>query len=127
MNHYAFHPTAAWHGIERKLIAPTIAHLRRCQAARAKGQQVSYTTDPAWLVNMAINRRAHWPDDPSCTRGSARPTRDGRYPTRAIDSTLQLRAREINTPRLRIYISTLGHWRKLIMSRIPERITTETE
>lgn len=64
----------------------TIAWLRRCRdrrsairAAEAAGEvhpgqyAVCYTTDPEWLVDMAINRRAGWPDDPSHTRGSAAP------------------------------------------------------
>ena len=43
---------------------------------------VAYTTDPAWLVDMAVNRRAGWPEDPSHSRGSAMPV-GGRFPKRA--------------------------------------------
>ena len=39
-------------------IRNTIKYLHSRQAYRAGGGQVRYTTDPAWLVNMAINRRA---------------------------------------------------------------------
>ena len=31
--------------------------LRRCQLAKRSGQAVSLTTDPEWLVDMAVNRR----------------------------------------------------------------------
>ena len=51
----------------------TLAYLRRCQEARAIGYPVQYTTDPTWLVEQAINRRAGWPDAPSTSRGSAMP------------------------------------------------------
>lgn len=80
----------------------TIAHLRRCQAYRAAGGKVAFTTDPAWLVQMAINRRAGWPDDPGLLRGSAMPV-NGKYPARASDDAwrhLRLFAYNINTPRL---------------------------
>lgn len=68
-------------------IRGTVAHLKLLRERRAKvraaeaagrrfGQHpVSYTTDPEWLVDMAINRRAGWPDDPSFTRGSAVPVK----------------------------------------------------
>lgn len=36
--------------------AATIKYLKVRQAYRQAGGQVGYTTDPAWLVNMAINR-----------------------------------------------------------------------
>ena len=45
-------------------IKHTIDYLHLCRQARASGIPVSYTTDPAWLVTMTINRRAGWPDDP---------------------------------------------------------------
>ena len=34
----------------------TVDYLRRCQAARAAGYPVSFTTDPAWLVNQLPHR-----------------------------------------------------------------------
>ena len=74
----------------------TIEHLKLCRKARAQGYPVRYTTDPWWLVNMAINRRAGWFDDPSEYRGSAMPVpvrqatklgviviRLGKYPAKA--------------------------------------------
>ena len=83
--------------------ANTIAYLKRCQKARSVGYPVSYTTDAAWLVNMAINRRAGWPDDTSLSRGSAMPI-NGRYPKKAEGCTsynaLRLFACRINTLRL---------------------------
>ena len=63
-------------------VRATLDYLRARQAYRDAGGDVAYTTDPAWLVTMAINRRAGWPDDPSGTRGSAIPV-NGRYPKRA--------------------------------------------
>ena len=107
------------------VIANTIAHLKRCQAYRAQGFQNRMTNDPAWLVIMAINRRAGWPDDPTHSRGSCMPV-DGKYPKKAEGSTynhLVLLARKINTPRLIVRVSELGEWKKLLMARIPERFT----
>lgn len=104
-------------------IGATIAYLRRCQAARAVGYPVSYTTDPAWLLDVAINRRAGWPDDPSHSRGSAMPV-NGKYPRKAEGQRfmhLWRIARDVNTPRLRVYVSWLGEWRALLMARIPGR------
>jgi hypothetical protein len=83
----------------------TITYLRGCQAYRDAGHAVAFTTDAAWLVNMAINRRAGWPDDPSLARGSARPV-NGVYPKRASgDAWYEMRrfADKVNTPRLRVY------------------------
>ena len=104
----------------------TIRLLRRCARLRAAGVPVAFTTDPAWLVNMAINRRAGWPDDPSNTRGSAMPV-NGKYPHKAEgDQYRHLRnlARAVNTPRLIVRDGELGEWRKLIRHRLPERIFT---
>ena len=101
----------------------TINHLKLCQEARAAGYRVVFTTDPAWLVTMAINRRAGWPDDPTSSRGSAMPV-DGRYPKKATGDRywhLQLLARAINTPRLIVRACELGEWRNLLLTRIPER------
>ena len=64
----------------------TIDFLQACQRARAEGHPVSFTTDPAWLVEVAINRRAGWPDDPSHSRGSCRPV-NGKYPKKAEGDT----------------------------------------
>ena len=107
-------------------IKNTIKYLHRCQRARAAGYQVAFTTDPAWLVDQAINRRAGWPDDPSSTRGSAMPTHDGRYPPKASGgaySHLRNLARALNTERLIVREGELGEWRRLILARIPQRIS----
>lgn len=106
-------------------VRSTIVYLQRCQQARAAVLPVSYTTDPAWLVQMAINRRAGWPDDPSRSRGSAMPVA-GRYPARAAGDSfnhLRLLARAINHPRLIVRSGELGEWRKLLLRRLPNRIT----
>ena len=104
-------------------VTATLAYLRRCQAARAAGVHVAYTTDPAWLVDVAINRRAGWPDDPGHVFASAKPTDDGRYPPKASGDAyrhLVLRAYEINTPRRIIRPAELGEHRWLL-TKLPGR------
>jgi len=102
----------------------TIAMLRRLRHQRELGDSMSYTTDPEWLLDMAINRRAGWPDDPGFSRGSAMPTRDGRYPPKAEGEQyhhLCALARMINTPRLIVHRGHLGSWRSLLLHRLPRR------
>lgn len=108
-------------------VSNTIQFLRARIAARSAGYPVSYTTDPRWLVNMAVNRRAGWPDDPTCSRGSAMPV-NGCYPKRGSGDSyhhLCTIARDVNTPRLIVRPGQLGEWRRLILARIPDRITVE--
>jgi hypothetical protein len=108
-------------------VANTIDHLRRCQRFRAAGHHVAFTNDPTWLVHMAINRRAGWPDDPSHVRGSAMPVA-GKYPHKAEGmhfNHLRNLARAINTPRLIVRDGELGEWRRLINRRLPDRIEQE--
>ena len=115
--------------MKKEEIISTINYLRKCQEARRKGYPVSFINDPAWLLDMAINRRAGWPDDPSSSRGSAMPV-NGTYPKKASSDTynhLRLIAREINTPRLIVRAQRLGEWRKLIEKRLPERIYKEAQ
>jgi len=80
--------------------AATIKYLKACQARRAAiaefrqaggrtHETVSYTDSPTWLVNMAINRRAGWPDDDTMSRGSAMPV-NGQYPKRARGDNFML-------------------------------------
>jgi len=102
-------------------ITETLAHLYRCRAARTAGYPVAYTTDPAWLVQMAINRRAGWPDDPSHQRGSCMPVQ-GHYPKKGGGDWyrhLQLLSREINS-RCVVPLTRLGehHW---LQRRLPWR------
>lgn len=80
---FNFGPLAAYTGIPRASVSATLAYLKACQRERKRGREVSYTDNPAWLVDMAINRRAYWPDDPTESRGSCMPLADGRYPKRA--------------------------------------------
>lgn len=80
-----FGPLSPYTGIPRQGIGATLAYLKACQRLRASGRAVSYTDNPAWLIDQAINRRACWPDDPSGARGSCIPV-SGRYPRRAIGS-----------------------------------------
>lgn len=77
-----FGPLSPYTGIPRQGISATLRYLKACQHWRTIGRAVSYTHDPAWLIDQAINRRACWPDDPSASRGSCMPV-NGRYPRRA--------------------------------------------
>lgn len=109
-------------------VANAIAYLRSCIERRNAGHRVAYITDSEWLIDMVINRRSGWPDDPSHTRGSCLPV-NGRYPRKASGDYYQhliLRAREINTPRLIIRAESLGEHRWLA-NRLPERFTEGTE
>jgi len=111
----------------RSTVRVTSDYLRACQVARRDGLAVSYTTDPTWLVHMAINRRAGWHED-GHSRGTSRLNHRGTV-VRALrgdaENHLRLRAREINTPRLVVRPSTLGEWGKLLLARIPGRFTYE--
>jgi hypothetical protein len=109
--------------------ANTIRYLKLCQRACAEGYPVSYTTDSHWLVNMAINRRAGWQDDPTLARGSAIPV-NGKYPVRYAGDRyhhLALLSSAINTPRLIVHESELGEWRRLLLKRLPSRFTRAGE
>ncbi len=112
-------------------VTNTLDHLRKCQQARALGMDVRYTSDPAWLVNQAINRRAGWVEDPH-TRGSAMPIRCGHGSSRRTALYRKARgdwqrhlwqiAREVNTPRLVVRPQRLGEHRWL-EARLPHRFT----
>lgn len=113
----------------RARVVATIAYLRRCQAARAAGAEVGYVTDPAWLVEQAINRRGGYVEDPhargssppiACGHGSSR--RDPLYRKARGDWQRHLRliAREVNTPRLVVRVERLGEHRWLA-ERLPHR------
>lgn len=106
-------------------VRATIERLRACQRARAAGHPVALTTDPAWLVEQAINRRAGWVEDPH-TRGTMMPIDGDRVPRKARGDWqrhLRLIAREVNTPRLIVRLERLGEHRWLA-ARLPHRITT---
>lgn len=108
-------------------VRATLNYLRRCQEAREEGHPVNLTTDPAWLVNQAINRRAGWLEDPH-TRGTTMPV-DGRFPRKARGDwqrTLRLIAREVNTPRLIVRAQRLGEHRWLL-DRLPHRFELPPE
>lgn len=105
----------------------TLEYLRNCRYLRASGGDVCYIHDPAWLVNMAVNRRAGWPDDPTHSRGNCRPVlRNGLrvYPPKASGDAyrhLCQLSHKINTPRVIVRTSELGEWRNLLLTRIPNR------
>ncbi len=105
-------------------IASTIAHLKALQAARAAGYPVSYTTDPSWLMNEAINRRAGWVED-THTRGTTQPI-GGKLPRKATgqwQDDYYRAARDVNTPRLVVRPQQIGPARKELLARMPERFT----
>lgn len=100
-------------------IGNTIEYLRKCRAAKDAGYPVSFTTDPDWLMDMAINRRAGWPDDPTHSRGSCMPIA-GRYPRKAtgiIYHDAERTARAVNTPRLIVRWAP-AHLQKLLAHRL---------
>lgn len=105
-------------------VTATIEYLRACQQARKAGIPVAYTTDPAWLVDMAINRRAGWVEDPhsrECMNATTLP----RYATgNAQRHLLQLSGR-INTPRLIVRVGELGSWKGYLVARLPHRFTSQ--
>lgn len=110
-------------------VRATIDFLRRCQAARAAGDAVTRTTDPAWLVDQAINRRAGWVEDPHyrgtsmpipCGHGSSRRDPLYRKAKGEFQRHLWRLARDVNTPRLVIRVQSLGEHRWLA-ARLPHR------
>lgn len=108
----------------------TIDYLRLCQQARAAGHPVRMTTDPAWLVNQAINRRAGWLESPhgDTSRGTSQAI-DGHFPRKCGGNYLrhlEQTAREINTPRRVVHIASLGEHRWLV-ERIPHRFADELD
>lgn len=115
-------------------VQATIEYLTQCRAARAAGYPVSFTTDARWLVHMAINRRAGWPDDPTEYRGSCAPNAGGstlpigqRYPRKAYGSAqshLRQIAYEINS-RAVVRPQRCGEWRRWLEKRIPKRFNRE--
>ncbi len=111
-------------------VGATIEYLRACQRARAAGYPVHMTTDPAWLVDQAINRRAGWLETErgDTSRGTSQPI-GGRFPRKCRGDWqrhLALIAREINTPRLVVHLSRLGEHRWLA-DRLPHRFDDERQ
>lgn len=105
----------------------TLEYLRRCQAARAAGYRGSRITDPGWLVEQAINRRAGWLEE-NGHRGTTQPVA-GHFPRKARGDYLRhlrLIAREVNTPRRIVRPERLGEHRWL-RSRLPHRFTIPEE
>lgn len=107
----------------------TIDTIRLLQAARAAGEPVTRTTDPAWLVEQAINRRAGWVEDPHyrgtsmpipCGHGSSRRDPLYRKAKGEFQRHLWRLARDVNTPRLVIRVQSLGEHRWLA-ARLPHR------
>lgn len=106
------------------LVANTITYLKACQALRAAGAPVYLTTDPSWLLDMAIDRRAGWLEDRH-SRDICQPV-NGKAPrTCGGDAQRHLAqlAHKINTPRLLTRPSELGAWGRYLEARIPERFT----
>ena len=105
-------------------VGNTIAYLKACQAARAAGHPVAYTTDPAWLLDFAIDRRAGWLED-AHSRDICQPV-GGKTP-RACRGDAQRHLAQLshrfNTPRLIVRRSELGAWGTYLARRVPDRIT----
>ena len=102
----------------------TIEYLKTCQAARAAGYPVYLTTDPEWLLDVAVCRRGGYLDDPHFF-AVAQPVK-GKMPRKAQgneQSHLRQLADRINAPRLIVRPQELGSWRKWLEARIPERFT----
>jgi len=81
----------------------TIEYLKRCRSAKDAGYPVAYTTDPDWLIDMAINRRAGWPEADPHTHGIALLNHRGTLARKWAEDWqrhVRLFAREVNTPRL---------------------------
>lgn len=106
-----------------------LEHARKARAAnygrsaRGFGGFYSLTIDPEWLVDMAINRRAGWPDDPSHRRGSAMPI-NGKYPKRAEGDAFMLvwrLARQLSD-RIIVWRQSLGGVPRSVRERIEHRI-----
>ena len=101
----------------------TIAFLRHWQMVRRAGVGVSLRTDPAWLLDMAIGRRAGWLEDPH-SFGICAPV-NGKLPRMANGDTerhlLQI-ARRVNGP-CRVYRSELGSLRRYFARRLPDRFS----
>lgn len=109
----------------RARVRATVEYLRACQAARAAGCRVSFVTDPGWLVNQAVNRRAGWLEEPGA-RGSSQAIA-GRLPRKCRadwQRHLRLIAGEVNTPRLVVRPARLGEHRWLV-DRLPGRFELE--
>jgi len=105
-------------------IGATIALLKACQALRAAGKSVHLTTDPEWLLDMAIGRRAGWVEDPHA-RGIVQPVR-GQLPRKATGDAqrhLMQIAHRVNTPRLIVRPPELGEWRRYLERHLPDRFT----
>jgi hypothetical protein len=98
------------------------------QARLGLGYYVNYTNDPTWLVDMAINRRAGWPDDPD-HRGSCMPV-NGKFPKRAVGNggtALTSLANRLRGTRIRVEERELRifpeHTRKRLLKLYPHRFT----
>ena len=120
-------------------VSNTLRYLRACKMAKAAGlfddapcfspfgNGMQYH-DPDWLLNMAINRRAGWPE-PTHYRGSCAPV-NGKLPRKADgdwQASFLRAANAVNTPRLIVRESALGECRAFLLARIPHRITRNGE
>lgn len=116
-------------GLDPKQVRATKKHLKMLQDARKAGYKGSFTTDPKWLVEQAINRRGGYVDDPGGRRGSALPV-GGKFPKKGsgdLEADLWRISRDVNTPRLRVYEQRLGSWKKELTKRLPHRFVKPDE
>ncbi len=100
-------------------VSATIAFLKRMQANRAAGCECYLATDPAWLLDVAIGRRAGWAEDPH-SYGIVNAKVLPRRATGDAQRNLGQIARKVNS-RAVMRSQELGSWKTYIMARIPER------
>jgi len=109
----------------------TINYLKGLREMRAVGNRpAQMPSDPTWLVNQAINRRAGWLEDDHF-RGTTQGIQGSLHvqphlPRKARGDYLrhlEQLARRINNPRLIVHASELGSLRGLLEARLPDRFT----
>ena len=119
--------TMAGRPVTHEQIVATLEHLNACRAARAAGYPVYLTTDPAWLLDVAIDRRAGWPEA-THSRDIAMPV-GGKLPKKADGDAqrhLGQLAHLINS-RVRIDRSELGEWGRYLDAKLPDRFARPGE
>lgn len=110
----------------RERIQSTIHHLKTLMAYRSAGESVCYTSDPSWLINMAINRRAGWPEDIH-QYGNVRINHRGQVARRSVgrhDTEMRRLRHRVNQPRL-IVREREARFDRIIHARLAHRFYTE--
>lgn len=120
--------------LDKKQVQNTIKRLGALRDARRSGHPDTWGDNPynpTWLVHMAINRRAGWPDVPGFSYGSCAPLPDGRCPSKCDDTEIRRLARWINTPRVIVREGELNcmgaYWKRVLKARLPKRFTSDDD